>query len=868
MKITGKIREQETSTGVPNLVVKAFDKDLLFDDLLGAVTTDKNGNFEIIYEGEDYKELFEKRPDIYLKIKTPDRKRTIHTTEDKVRFEADKEEHFVVDIPRETLGDSAPYEGKAIVEEVKEMVMKKISKEDRDKKLFYIDEKIWRSGEVLVVGHNKHEIKSDSVMAFIDEEPNMNWAHPCRYLFFDVKTKDVTEIPEQFPPSLTKLPVTMNIISKPRVKTELELIEERKKIRSEIKKKFKIDASFQIERARKFFNNNGSTAGCDKRWAILFSGSTNKRHINDLEFMYRTLINTYVYDQDHIIVLNYDGNEAASDWTWNDKYADGSEYMIKDYINGAGNRNDLINALNTVGPLLDAESTLFIMTNNHGGECYLCTYSGADFSATDMANCLSAMPQFKELLVAMEQCHSGCFIDPVINNSNASQTSIATACRADEGSTAFPFVFDEWALDWITAVNGEGPTPGYPLEQDPDYNNDGGISAYSAFAYSITWKNPVDTPQYKDNPPDCGQMMYIGKPDVFIRDALDDDGTEPYTGTPWWESPDIWILDEDGNPLGDAPIGGEWVQVWARVRNIGCAPAKNVHIRYYAFPIGIGATEPALIGLKVVPEINIGESVERVVWWFVPPWYGWSCARIKADCCLDPTKGPVGIWEDIWQDNNQAQLNLHVQSPEPGGWSGVWIDVENPFNDEMKFTIEVEEMMQTKSLEALHPRGKIKPIIEKLEDNVITLKPKEKRRLFVKLDVPDDISIGHESRFNIFAKAEDGRVIGGVVVNAKVSTANFALNVEDETKKPLSGASVTLKPLHHGNEYSVRTDSEGICILKGISPGKYNIIIDKKGLKTITKTVRIKPFETMDQRAVMTPEKVERWWVSEELSKK
>ena len=45
-----------------------------------------------------------------------------------------------------------------------------------------------------------------------------------------------------------------------------------------------------------------------------------------------------------------------------------------------------------------------------------------------------------------------------------------------------------------------------------------------------------------------------GKPDIFIRDALDDDGTEPYTGITWWDSPDIWILDENGNLIA-SPFG-------------------------------------------------------------------------------------------------------------------------------------------------------------------------------------------------------------------------------------------------------------------------------------------------------------------------
>jgi len=40
--------EKETGKGIPNLRVKAIDKDLFFDDLLGAVTTDMGSNFEMI----------------------------------------------------------------------------------------------------------------------------------------------------------------------------------------------------------------------------------------------------------------------------------------------------------------------------------------------------------------------------------------------------------------------------------------------------------------------------------------------------------------------------------------------------------------------------------------------------------------------------------------------------------------------------------------------------------------------------------------------------------------------------------------------------------------------------------------------------
>ncbi|MFH0772160.1 MAG: hypothetical protein V1933_06040 [Candidatus Omnitrophota bacterium] len=114
-KITGVVREKENKRPVKGLLVRAFDKDVFFTDLLGNAITASDGTFSLGYEGKDFQELFEKRPDIYLDIygsaaaKNLGRvgDKPIYTTERYVRFNAGREEFFLIEIPREKLVEDA-----------------------------------------------------------------------------------------------------------------------------------------------------------------------------------------------------------------------------------------------------------------------------------------------------------------------------------------------------------------------------------------------------------------------------------------------------------------------------------------------------------------------------------------------------------------------------------------------------------------------------------------------------------------------------------------------------------------------------------------------------------------------------------------
>ena len=102
-RIYGKVVVRETGRGVANLIVEALDKDFFFDDRLGSVITGSDGAFEIIYDSEDFRELFfDLKPDIYLRVRKADGT-LILTTEDKVRYNAGKTEVFYIPVPKSVI---------------------------------------------------------------------------------------------------------------------------------------------------------------------------------------------------------------------------------------------------------------------------------------------------------------------------------------------------------------------------------------------------------------------------------------------------------------------------------------------------------------------------------------------------------------------------------------------------------------------------------------------------------------------------------------------------------------------------------------------------------------------------------------------
>jgi hypothetical protein len=100
--VYGVVRELESGRALGGLVVRGFDKDLMSDDYLGSASTDAGGRYEIQFSAESFRDLFERRPDLYVRVFSADG-RLLLSTEDAVRWDAGKTEQLDVAVPRAQL---------------------------------------------------------------------------------------------------------------------------------------------------------------------------------------------------------------------------------------------------------------------------------------------------------------------------------------------------------------------------------------------------------------------------------------------------------------------------------------------------------------------------------------------------------------------------------------------------------------------------------------------------------------------------------------------------------------------------------------------------------------------------------------------
>ena len=356
--------------------------------------------------------------------------------------------------------------------------------------------RIYPEGHRLRLVDREIRVPAESVVVFEDQMPGANFGHPCRYLFhsprdgrllhredalFPPEVADRHAVVEHFHAPL-KAAVTRPIVYRP------------------------IDLKLH---AHPWLLD-------DNRYALLFTSQiSNRRHVEDVELAYRVLRHRFGFPKGNIYVLCYDGTIGATDAsaadmaTW---VGDATAYEMD--VTAPATKADLQSTLTEISERMDSDSLLFVHTNNHGSPSGLCVDNSSVVTPGEWSTMLDGMGSFGTLVVTMEQCYSGAFLQPTLDHSKAARTSFASAVPADKVSWGAAH-FDPWAQAWFEGVNG-ATAYGANLAHQPDTSGNGRVSAREAFDYSDAYDTAADDPQYGDAPVGCGASIYLSKPPTLI----------------------------------------------------------------------------------------------------------------------------------------------------------------------------------------------------------------------------------------------------------------------------------------------------------------------------------------------------------------
>lgn len=353
--------------------------------------------------------------------------------------------------------------------------------------------RVYPEGHRLRLVDREIRVPADSVVVFEDQMPGANFGHPCRYLFHSPHDGRLLHREDAlFPPE----------VADPRV-----LIEH-------------FHAPLKVEVPRPVVYEPIDLAKLhvhpwfvdDNRYALLFTSQiSNRRHVEDVELAYRVLRHRFGFPRQNIYVLCYDGTIGATDATATDMatwVGDGSAYEME--LTAAATKGNLESTLQEISRRMDDESMLFVHTNNHGSPSGLCVDNSSVVTPGEWSTMLDGMDPFGTLVVTMEQCYSGAFLQPTLDHSNAARTAFASAVPADKVSWGGTH-FDPWAQAWFEGVNG-ATAYGANLAHQPDANHNGRVSAREAFDYSDAYDTAADDPQYGDAPAGCGWSIYLTRP--------------------------------------------------------------------------------------------------------------------------------------------------------------------------------------------------------------------------------------------------------------------------------------------------------------------------------------------------------------------
>jgi hypothetical protein len=355
----------------------------------------------------------------------------------------------------------------------------------------YLDRTPYAKGAVIGPRVQEVRAKKRCLVVFVDENPRANFGHDCRYRLYDARShKWLCEERARFPP-----------YRRGRQAGTLVRIYDRRAI---------VQAATGVQR---------------ERYAILFSGNSERRHLNQLEYAYRMLTERYCFKAQNILVLYFDGTisfvepEPATNWP-KEIFGSSSQppdpYKLAGKIFGKGDRAGFKKACLHIAATLQPQDLVFIQTSGHGdgdrnkqpAESYLLQHDGQAYYAGELCQDLTLLGQHDSLLVLMEQCFSAGFIQPLLNaQSTFAANRLSVACASKQVS--FPtadYLFNSFGAAWI-ASHLDTDVNGNPIPASVDQDLSTFIEAREAYDYAAPLAIVQnDLPAKQDSPAAAGDI--------------------------------------------------------------------------------------------------------------------------------------------------------------------------------------------------------------------------------------------------------------------------------------------------------------------------------------------------------------------------
>ncbi len=713
------------------------------------------------------------------------------------------------------------------IEELKQRLLARMSRESYTfaNQSIHLVERSLPAGTEIQIGPNQYQVPQDAFLVVIDEDPGAYWTHPVRYELHEVESYGVTVIHDEYPLETQELKEGLSALHVP----DLPHLKKNNQISPEFTE---VDLG-KLEASLETRSYGLSYTDAAHKHALFVTGMDNMvdfRH--DFVNMRNILIQRYGYDPSNIVVAMGDGS--------------GYPDLPVDY---EGTVADLDTALDQYAAggarELGRDDTLFLYTFNHGGadgtNVYLCMHPSWDrYYDHQLLTKLNAI-HCGDLIVAMNQCHSGGFVDEVLSTTGPSRVAIMTACAEDQsahpaatGGKGYFSVVLYAALNWAFPASIGGAFPGYVAGDitTQDFNNDGIVAVSEAWQYvhdmmyAHHWHtiNGYETPQWGESSPGISANMFWGRPNLVVED-----------GIPVWESPDVYLHDPAVVPTDLTGVSGHpahWGDHYypdipnrlvARVHNTGCAPCRNatVEFRVMSFGVGGGTT---LVGTYPVSEIEPGHHDFAWVDWHFSSSLTHRCIKVRVDCLADPALPPSAA---IATDDNQAQRNLDplyaaprlVEMPLVTKPIERVFTVQNSLFQPAVFDISLVRSLHQSHLIEIDPTD-----LEGLRQ--LKLEPGETRSVTVHFTVSPHAELGEKAHFALQVRRiqPDPQRVGGVSFTVEVAIGQLEGRVVNRRGIPIrSGWVLIQNTKQQESRYFSKIDRNGAFSLQNMVPGPYRM---------------------------------------------